>query len=188
MELELKPNLDRLLDDMNKTKIYDPVSERERYEWFRGASLARIALELMEGNYRLALDGNPIHFGSYKTAQLFAGVTNGDGSGAGKISETNLGQLQRPHARSLGIPDKVTMTPTIIFALRDQHHLEHEIYGRNISALVGRLSAEKRGEVREIYGRGTATFDGSWLDVDPQSLDFLSDYFKIPLNKLKWFR
>lgn len=71
---------DRLVADIDRALVYDnvPPAERESdYRYWRAVSLARLALELSNGNDMLTLDGMPVHFTRHyadarRTAQLIA--------------------------------------------------------------------------------------------------------------------
>lgn len=61
---------DRLVADIDRALVYDnvPPAERESdYRYWRAVSLARLALELSNGNDALTLDGMPVHFTCHYT-------------------------------------------------------------------------------------------------------------------------
>lgn len=69
---------DRLVADIDRALVYDNVPPAERdYRYWRAVSLARLALELSNGNDALTLDGMPVHFTRHyadarRTAQSIA--------------------------------------------------------------------------------------------------------------------
>ena len=155
---------DRLVADIDRALVYDnvPPAERESdYRYWRAVSLARLALELSNGNDMLTLDGAPVHFTRHyadarRTAQSIArGRWTYQTRGREKEIAVAIHHEFRPEQQ---------LQPALIIAHRQYH-------------AVTKPDRMGMPDCVRIGGRMT--------DIDQYSQEFLEDYFQIDLNNIK---
>ena len=136
--------------------------QRERdYRYWRAVSLARLALELSNGNDMLTLDGMPVHFTRHyadarRTAQSIA---RGQWVYQTRGREEEIAAMIHHEFR----PEQ-QLQPALIIAHRQYH-------------AVTKPDHMGLPDCVRIGGRMT--------DIDRYSQEFLEDYFQIDLNNIK---
>ena len=155
---------DRLVADIDRALVYDnvPPAERESdYRYWRAVSLARLALELSNGNDMLTLDGVPVHFTRHyadarRTAQSIArGRWTYQTRGRKEEIAAMIHHEFRPEQQ---------LQPALIIAHR-QHHAATKL---------------------DYMGMpGCVRIGGYMTDIDRYSQEFLEDYFQIDLDNIK---
>ena len=155
---------DRLVADIDRALVYDnvPPAERESdYRYWRAVSLARLALELSNGNDALTLDGMPVHFtrhyaDAWHTAQSIArGQWAYQTRGREEEIVAAIHHEFRPEQQ---------LQPALIIAHRQYHAVTKPDY-------MGMPDCVRIG--------------GRMTDIDRYSQEFLEDYFQIDLNNIK---
>lgn len=157
----MKPNLDRLKEDIGTSVVYDvvPNAERDSYRYWRGLSLVRMALELSRGNRSLELDGNPVHFADFHTYAF--NVAKDIANGGCSITQTS----GAAESGIRGMLDDGEFTfetphPALVVAHKDKNpHTFPSDMGM--------------GHGFCIYGRLT--------DLDEHLRQFIEDYFEVRL-------
>ncbi len=155
---------DRLTADIDRALVYDNVPPAERvcdYRYWRAVSLARLALELSNGNDMLTLDGMPVHFTRHyadarRTAQSIA---RGQWVYQTRGREEEIAAMIHHEFR----PEQ-QLQPALIIAHRQYH-------------AVTKPDHMGLPDCVRIGGRMT--------DIDRYSQEFLEDYFQIDLNNIK---
>ena len=155
---------DRLVADIDRALVYDnvPPAERESdYRYWRAVSLARLALELSNGNDTLTLDGAPVHFTRHyadarRTAQSIA---RGRWTYQTRGREEEIAAMIHHEFR----PEQ-QLQPALIIAHRQYHAVTKPDY-------MGMPDCVRIG--------------GRMTDIDQYSQEFLEDYFQIDLDNIK---
>ena len=155
---------DRLTADIDRALVYDNVPPAERvcdYRYWRAVSLARLALELSNGNDMLTLDGMPVHFTRHyadarRTAQSIA---RGQWVYQTRGREEEIAAMIHHEFR----PEQ-QLQPALIIAHRQYH-------------AVTKPDHMGLPDCVRIGGRMT--------DIDRYSQEFLEDYFHIDLDNIK---
>ena len=130
--------------------------QRESYRYWRGLSLARLALELSRGDRTLQLDGEPIHFAD---VHLYAANTAKSIADGGQITQT-----QEAARRGISVLlrrefDANTKHPALVVALS-----QRDAY----------TQPSTQGMMQGVRICGLLT------DLDPFSQDFIKSYFGLP--------
>ena len=155
---------DRLVADIDRALVYDSVPPAEResdYRYWRAVSLARLALELSNGNDALTLDGIPVHFTRHyadarRTAQSIArGQWTYQTRGREEEIAAAIHHEFRPEQQ---------LQPALIIAHKRHHAVTKPDY-------MGMPDCVRIG--------------GHMTDTDQYSQEFLEDYFQIHLNNTK---
>lgn len=162
--MQVQIRYDRLTADIDRALVYDNVPPAERvcdYRYWRAVSLARLALELSNGNDMLTLDGMPVHFTRHyadarRTAQSIA---RGQWVYQTRGREEEIAAMIHHEFR----PEQ-QLQPALIIAHRQYH-------------AVTKPDHMGLPDCVRIGGRMT--------DIDRYSQEFLEDYFQIDLNNIK---
>ena len=155
---------DRLVTDIDRALVYDnvPPAERESdYRYWRAVSLARLALELSNGNDMLTLDGVPVHFTRHyadarRTAQSIA---RGRWTYQTRGREEEIAAMIHHEFRS-----EQQLQPALIIAHRQYHAATKPDY-------MGMPDCVRIG--------------GRMTHIDQYSQELLEDYFQIDLDNIK---
>lgn len=150
---------DRLIEDIGSPVVYDPVpdSERERaYKYWRGLSLARLALELSMGNKTLSLGGNPVHFIDYRNYAVNVAKDIARGASLNQTQPDDCVKIE--HALGVSFTSK-TPHPSLVVAHRELNPVTF---------------ASSKGDCHGVV------IPGYLSDLDTYSQEFIKDYFKIP--------
>lgn len=148
-------NFNRLRNDIGESVVYDvvPDSERESYKYWRGLSLARLALELSRGNrtFQFGMDG--VHFADF---HLYAyNVARDIAAGASPLQT----QPEDCSAIQQAIGER--------FTSKTPHSALVVAYARPNAYTVPSDKGECHGV--KLYGQLT--------DLDKYSQEFIQDYF-----------
>ncbi len=167
-----RPNFDRLQSEIGTAIVYDPVpkQEGEQYRYWRGLSLARLALELSLANFSLQLDGQPPYFieGSRQFARNVADSIS-IGQRTAQIDNV-FPELSKFLSREMELARtkeglrRCLPHPGIVIA-----HLEQT---------PQTIIPDSRGSQ---YGIKIPT---GLHDIDPYSYEFIGNYFDVDLQNL----
>lgn len=162
--MQVQIRYDRLVADIDRALVYDnvPPAERESdYRYWRAVSLARLALELSNGNDALTLDGVPVHFTRHyadarRTAQSIA---RGRWTYQTRGREEEIAAMIHHEFRS-----EQQLQPALIIAHRQYHAATKPDY-------MGMPDCVRIG--------------GRMTHIDQYSQELLEDYFQIDLDNIK---
>ena len=162
--MQVQIRYDRLVADIDRVLVYDnvPPAERESdYRYWRAVGLARLALELSNGNDALTLDGMPVHFTRHyadarRTAQS---ISRGQWTYQTRGREEEIAAMINHEFR----PEQ-QLQPALIIAHKRHHAATKPDY-------MGMPDCVRIG--------------GHMTDIDQYSQEFLEDYFQIDLNNIK---
>lgn len=155
---------DRLVADIDRALVYDnvpPAESARDYRYWRAVSLARLALELSNGNDALTLDGMPVHFtrhyaDAWRTAQSIArGLWTYQTRGREEEIVATINHEFRPEQQ----------LQSVLIIAHWQYHavIKPDYMGMPDCARIG----------------------GHMTDIDRYSQEFLEDYFQINLDNIK---
>lgn len=131
--------------------------ERESYRYWRGLSLARLALELTQGNRTLQLGGNAVHFAD---THSYAFYTARDIAGGGRVTQTQPGDCIAIE-QALGVKFDYK-TPHSALVVAYNHPSPYPL-------------PSDRGLCHGVKLNGLLT------DLDRHSQEFIEDYFKMKI-------